>query len=125
MNVLPQYMSWAGYAAISTTELFIPAGPWASAANLSAAKGYGEMRGRTGQFQAKPAVQLANDVRSPSAGTAVGATLTGDGVSDPNGNTAITSGTSKYVRPGWLVSLVTGSTLATAQLAGVVELIYG
>ncbi len=114
-----------GYAAISTTAVFIPAGPWVSAANLSAAKGHGEMRGRTNQFQAQPAVQFANDVRNPTTSTAVGSLITGDGVSDPNGNTALSTGSVKYARPGWLVSLVSGTTLATAQLAGVVELIYG
>jgi hypothetical protein len=39
--------------------------------------------------------------------------------------TAVTTGSSKYLRVGWLVSLTTGSSLGTGNLAGVVELVYG
>jgi hypothetical protein len=83
------------------------------------------MRGKNGNIQVKPAVQVANDVRNPGTATAVGATVTADGVSDPNANTALTTGSAKYARVGWLVSLTSGATLATASLAGTVELIYG
>jgi len=125
MDVQQQYLAWMGCVAVSATEVFIPAGPWLSAANVTAAKGWGELRGRTGNFQAKPAVQLANDVRSPGSAIQVGAAITSDGVSDPSGNTAVSSGTSKYVRVGWLVSLTSGSTLAGGALAGTVELTFG
>jgi hypothetical protein len=124
-NVQTMRMIWTGYSAISTTEVFIPAGPWASAANVSGARGHGEMRGKTGNFQARPAVQVANDTRSPGTATAVGSGLAADGVSDPNGITALTTGSSKYIRPGWLVSLTSGTTLGTAQLGGAIDLIYG
>ena len=122
-------LGWSLYAAIATGEVFIPATGWMSATNVTAAKGWGELRGKTGNFQAKPAVQVANDVRSPGASTAVGGFVGGvggvDGVSDPTGNVAVTAGTSKYIRAGWLVSLSSGTTLATGSLGGVVELIYG
>lgn len=119
-------MGWSGYSAISTTEVFIPVGGWVSTANLSGARGWGELRGKTGSFQAKPAVQVANDVRSPGTATAVGTAISTDGVSDPNGVVSVTNaGSTKYARAGWLVSLTAGTTLGTGNLAGVVELIYG
>ena len=118
-------LEWCLYAAIATGEVFIPATGWMPAANVTAARGWGELRGKTGSFQGKPAVQVANDVRSPGASTAVGAAISSDGVSDPTGNVAVTAGSSKYIRAGWLVSLTSGATLATGSLGGVVELIYG
>jgi hypothetical protein len=118
-------MEWSGYAAASTTKVFVPAGPWQPADNVTAAKGWRELRGKTGNFQAEPAVQVANDVRSPGAATAVGSALTADGVSDPNGHVVVTTASSKYIRPGWLVSLTSGTTLAFGSLAGVVVLITG
>jgi hypothetical protein len=125
MTVSTQYMAWSGYNAASASDVFIPAGPWISAANITAAKGYGELRGRTGNFQIKPAVQVANDVRSPGSATQVGAAIAADGVSDPNGEQAVTTGTSKYIRVGWLVSNTSGSTLSFGAAAGIVELITG
>ena len=120
-----KFLEWGGYAAISTTEVFIPCGGWESAAHVSSARGWGELRGKTGSFQAKPAVQLANDVRSPGAATAVGAAISADGVSDPSSYVSLSTGGSRYIRVGWLVSLTAGSTLATGSVAGLVELIHG
>jgi hypothetical protein len=124
-NVTTLLLMWGGYSAAAVGEVFIPAGPWLSASNLVSAKGWGELRGKLGNFQAKPAVQVANDVRSPGASTAVGPAITADGVSDPSGNVAVTAGTSKYVRPGWLVSLTAAGSLSTGNLAGQIDLIYG
>ncbi|MEQ1569934.1 MAG: sigma 54-interacting transcriptional regulator, partial [Myxococcota bacterium] len=53
---------------------------------------WGELRGKTGSFQAKPAVQFANDVRSPGAATAVGVAISADGVSDPSTYVTLSSG---------------------------------
>jgi hypothetical protein len=44
-------------------------------------------------------------------------------VYDPNGVTSVASGSYRFIRAGWLVKLTSGSTLATANIAGVVELI--
>jgi hypothetical protein len=118
-SVAKMAMVWGGYsAASSVAEVFIPCGGWMDAGNITAARGWGELRGKTGAFQGKPAVQVANDVRSPGAATAVGAAITSDSVSDPGGM-------DEYLRVGWLVSLTTGSSLGTGNLAGVVELVYG
>lgn len=118
-------MPWGTYAAGSTTEVFVPAGGWVPTRNVQSARGWGELRNRTGLFQARPAVQVANDVRSPGTVTAVGAMISADGVSDPTAPVSISSSTtSKYMRVGWLVSLTSGNTLGTGALAGVVEFNY-
>jgi hypothetical protein len=125
-SVVTISLAWTGYSAITTAKVFVPCGNWGPAANLTGARGWGELRGKTGNFQGEPAVQVANDVRSPGSATAVGSALTADGVSDPSAPTSVTNATtSKYARPGWLVSLTSGTTLATGSLAGVVELVYG
>lgn len=124
-NTTQNWLVWMGLAATSVTEVFIPAGGWENAGNVTGGRGWGELRGRTGNFQVKPAVQLANDVRSPGAATAVGSALSADGVSDPGAVTALSTGASRYIRVGWLVSLTSGSTLGFGAAAGTVELIYG
>ncbi len=116
-------MDWQGVSAISTTPVFVPGGPWRSAAGITAGKGSGELAGKTNQINVTPAVQVTNDVRAPGATTAVGQGMSANGVSDPNGNTAITTGSSRYIRPGWLVNLTSGSTLSTGNVCGVIELI--
>ena len=118
-------LGWMGLSAISTVAVFVPTGGWVSAANLTGARGCGEIRGRNGLFQAMPAVQVANDTRSPGTVTAVGTALTTDGVSDPDSIHPVTNaGSSRYCRPGWLVSLTSGTVLASAGLTGMVELIF-
>lgn len=120
------YMGWMTVAAASTTPVFIPATEWGDALGVALAKGWGEARGRNGNVTATPAVQFANDPRNASgAGTAVGATLSADGVSDPNGNTTVSSGSNKYVRGGWNVALSSGTTLATMTVSGVIQIIRG
>jgi hypothetical protein len=117
-------MSWMSISSNGTTEVFIPASGWMSATAVTGAKGWGEIRGRNGNLQAIPAVQVTNDVHDPGAvTTACGPTLTTDDVYDPNGVTSVASGSYRFIRAGWLVKLTSGSTLATANIAGVVELI--
>jgi hypothetical protein len=100
---------WMTSATGTTTAFFLPAGPWVSAANLTAARFSGEMRGRNGNFQITPAIQLANDVRTASPSTtAVGAAVLADGMIDPN-TTTVSAGTSRYARPGFLVALSVSS----------------
>ena len=82
------------------------------------------MRARNGNVTAIPGIQLTNDVHSPGgSATSVGATMSADGVSDPSGVTAISTGAYRYVRGGWIVQLSSGGTLATAAVAGVIELL--
>lgn len=81
------------------------------------------MRGRNGNITATPAVQLANDVHDPGGtATSVGATMSADGPSDPNGNTTLSTGSYRFARAGWNVTLSAGTTLATAAVAGGVAL---
>lgn len=118
-------LEWMLVAAIATGVVFIPAGPWVSAAGVTSAKGWGEMRGKNGNIGVTPAVQFTNDVHDPGASnvTAVGTQMTTDNVSDPNGNTALASGSFRFVRPGWNVALSAGAVLATAAVGGTIELI--
>lgn len=118
-------MAWMMVASNTTTVVFIPASGWMDAAGITSGKGWGEMRGKNGNIGATPAVQFTNDPHDPGTGnvTPVGAQITADGVSDPNGNTALSSGSFRYVRAGWNVALSSGATLATASVAGVIELI--
>ena len=82
------------------------------------------MRNRNGNLTATPAIQLTNDTHDPgTSSTAVGSTVSADGVSDPNGVTTVSTGAYRFVRPGWNVVLSAGTTLATASVTGVVELI--
>jgi hypothetical protein len=116
---------WMTSATGTTTAFFLPAGQWVSSANLTGARFSGEMRGRNGNFQITPAIQLANDVRSASPSTtAIGAVASADGMIDPT-TTTVSAGTARYARPGFLVALSSGSTFATGSFAGVFELIRG
>ena len=118
-------LPWTTLAAVSTVAVFVPSGAWESAAGVTGARASGEMRGKNGNAQAQPAVQVANDQRSPGAATGIGSTMTNDGVTDPvNPSTSLSTDGVKYLRTGWLVSLISGSNLATASVAGVIELLY-
>lgn len=115
-----------GAAAAATASVFVPSGDWDDIAGITGARSNSEMRGKTGNFQAQAAVQTANDIRNPDTpAIGVGSLMTADGVADPNGETNIASGTKRYIRPGWLVSLTSGSTLAFATLMGEIEYLYG
>jgi hypothetical protein len=118
-------MAWMGIAANTNNRtVFIPAGAWEDAGSITRVRGWGEMRGATGNITATPAVQLSNDPRNPPAtATPVGATLSADEVSDPTGAAALATGAFRFIRPGWNVTLASGATLATATVAGVVQLI--
>ena len=124
MEVIKMPLEWGTVSTNSATSAFYPAGPWQSATGITSAKGWGECVGRNGNISVTPAVQLVNDPRAaPAGGTAVGTAMTANGVSDPNGDTAISSGAYKYIRGGWNVVLSAGGTLATAHVGGVIELI--
>jgi hypothetical protein len=107
------------------STIFIPATGWQDATGVTFARGYGEMRGRNGNVTATPAVQTTNDVHDPggSSTTPVGSTISTDGVSDPNGANAVSTGSARFIRGGWLVTLSSTTNLATAAVAGVIELI--
>jgi hypothetical protein len=130
-SVVQQILEWATYAAstASPTQVFVPAGAWLPAGNLTGARGWGELAAKNGNFQGAPAVQFANDTRAPASfvNVQVGSNISAVGPSDPNGITSLSSSSAnaRYVRVGWLTSLSSGSTLATGALAGVIELIYG
>lgn len=125
-KVVREVLQWQTVAANSATAYFQPGGPWREAAGITGARSNAEMRGRNGNAQAQAAVQTANDIRNPDTpAIGVGAAMTADGVSDPNGETSIASGTKRYIRSGWLVSLTSGSTLATAAVGGEIEYLYG
>ncbi len=120
-------LDWNCYSAAAVAPgIFIPAGGWLLTAGVTGARAWGEMRGRVANFQAQPSVQVANDTRVPGAATALGALILADGVFDPIAAAAITnSATSRYLRPGWLVSLAPGGgALATANLYCIIELQY-
>lgn len=85
-NVTRLVMGWMGIAwNQSAASVFIPATGWVSAAAVVGARGWGEIRGRTGNLTVIPAVQLTNDVHNPDVDIHnVGPTLTTDGIYDPN-----------------------------------------
>ena len=115
-------LPWMTIVAVSATPVFVPATEFVDAGGVTSVKGWGEMRGKTGTASATPAVQLANDVRQPGAATAVRTALTSDGVSDPNANTIVATGGSKYIRGGWLIA-ATGGTISAAVVGGVIQLL--
>jgi hypothetical protein len=116
-------MPWMTLLAASTTEVFIPAGPWDSASGISGAKALGELRGQFGNAQVRAAVQLANDVRSPDAATAIGTATSTNGPIDPT-QASVSSSGKTYIRPGWLVSLSSGGTLAGLAVSGTITYEY-
>jgi hypothetical protein len=124
-NVTRLGLNWMGIAwDKSASSAFIPASGWVSAAAVTGAKGWGEIRGRTGNLTAIPAIQLTNDTHDPGANiTNCGPTLSTDGVYDPTGVTSVSSGSYRFVRAGWVVQLSAGTTLAVGSIAGVVELV--
>lgn len=111
----------------STTQVVVPAGTWVSAAGISGGRGWGEIAARNGNLQAAPGVQFTNDPFDSPTGnvTAVGSVLSTDGTTHPAGVTALSSGAYRFARPVWILSLSSGTGLATACVGGVVELIYG
>ncbi len=114
-------LEWMTLAAISTTAVFIPCGDWDLASGIVSAKAWGELRGRNGEFQLQPAVQTCNDVRNPDSATAIGNVINTNGPIDPAAANVSTD-TKTYIRPGWLVALGQGSTLATGAACGFIEL---
>lgn len=86
-------------------------------------QGLGRAPGQDGDSQGQPAIEHTNDVTAAGTTVAVGALISANEVSNPNGVTTLSLGSSKYVRGGWLISLSSGSTLAGGHLAGVIELV--
>lgn len=113
---------WTTILTSTTAAVAIPVGPWQAAA-ITLGRAWGEMRGRTGLIQAVIGVQYTNDVRVPVSSVAVGVVMNADNVFDPAAAGWVTLGTSqyKYWRPVILVSLVSGSALGTASVAGTLE----
>jgi hypothetical protein len=119
LRVLP----WTLVATNTTTAIFVPATDWELTLGVTGARAWGEIRCRNGLIQVQPAVQVTNDIRANYTQTGLSPTMTTDGVYDPSAAAAITSsGTSRYMRSGWLISLTSGNTLATAWVGGAVEL---
>lgn len=122
LNLPPMTVAWN-----STNSVAIPAGPgWFSAAGLAGGRGWGEMSAKNGNLRAVPGIQLTNDVNDPTSGTttAVGSLLSADGVSVPNGVNALSTGGYRFARPVWILSLSSGTDLATACVSGTIELIF-
>jgi hypothetical protein len=46
-------------------------------------------------------------------------------MADPTGAVNLTTGNKRFIRAGWLVSLSSGSTLATANVSGAVNYLLG
>lgn len=93
--------------------------------SVTGVRSWGEMRGANGLFRAQPGIQVANDVRTPGSITLIGSLLAADGVFDPATAVAVTNGaSSRFMRPGWSVSLSSGTNLATAGLYCIIELQY-
>jgi hypothetical protein len=112
-------------AAASITEVFIPTTGWMSTNQVGSFRGYGELRGKTGNFQCRPGVQLCNDPRNPSAANPIGSVITADGCLDASAYTTVSTVAARYMRFGWLVSLTSGSTLGTGFVTGAVEYTVG
>lgn len=118
-------LPWQSYAIAVAGPLFIPAGGWMLTGSVTGVRSWGEMRGANGLFRAQPGIQVANDVRTPGSITLIGSLLAADGVFDPATAVAVTNGaSSRFMRPGWSVSLSSGTNLATAGLYCIIELQY-
>ncbi len=108
-------------AAVSTTEVAIPAGEWTLAAGVTAVKAWGEVRGVNGNAQVRAGVQLANDRRSPETTVGIGNVKASNGMIDP-ALAQVTSGDREWIRPVWLVSLSSAGSLATLSVIGTLVL---
>jgi hypothetical protein len=126
-NVETMSLGFMTIATNSQTPVAVPAGSWRSAAGYSFGRGWGEMRARNGAISAEPGLQLTNDVSDPTTGgttVVLDSALVGDTVSNPQSTPiSISAAGYKYARPVWVVKLTTGSTLATASVTGVIELV--
>ena len=111
----------------STSPVFIPVTPWIEAADAQYARIAWEIAALNGNLEVTPAWQVADSEDSPGASNALDNSQTGIDVYYPNGwKTLITDGTAPtesnmLVRFGWICTLSSGSDLATAAVAGVVE----
>ncbi len=104
--------------ASSTTTYFIPAGDWEECDGITGAKFWGDVRAKNGSIQLKPAVQTAIDKQNPDTPTALTQSwITADGSISPVKATFNTDG-KRHIRPGWMILLESGSTLATAWVDG-------
>ncbi len=119
-------LDWAQYTAAAVAPgVFIPAGGWILTGGVTGARAWGEFRAMVLNFQAQPAIQVANDVRAPGAVQLLGTLSGANGVFDPVTAVAIgSSASSRFLRPGWAVSLSQAGALGSGSLYGIIELQY-
>ena len=112
---------------VDANACFIAATPWMEAAGVEWARTTFELRCPTGNIQVSPAWQVANTEDSPgsfkqllSYKTLEDVYYPDDWVDVKSDGTAPTK-SNLLIRFGWKVSLTSGSSLACANVAGVVE----
>lgn len=110
------------------TVVFFATAGWRSAPGYAQAVAEGELRGLISNLQAQPGLQWSNfEDGAGAVNKGVGTNMTANGYYPPDagGATDISANSGKFrlVRPGYLVSLVSGSTRGDAFVYGVVNLI--
>jgi hypothetical protein len=116
-------LPWTVLFAKSATATFIPVTAWTAGDATTAARAWGEMRAKVNTITIQPAVQYANDVRSPVGTVGIGNSGNSDGMIDPTTATPLTtlSGYRAY-RLGWLVT-GDGTNIGVCAATAVVQLL--
>lgn len=121
-------LPWTSVVATSTTDVWYPVTDYEDAGGFGTARSWMELRGKSNAVLVVPAVQTANDPRSPDAPVAipilngVSGYANAEGVFDPAAVTSIASD-KKLIRYGWLVKLASG-TVGAARVAGQIQVLF-
>ena len=118
-------LPWTFVVATSTSDVFVPVTGWFAAQEIKKIAIVMEIVGLIGQTQIKRAYQTADSPSSADSATGVGSFVSANAVSYPSSSTDISATTEakQLIRFGFIVSLATGSTIATASVAGRVDVI--
>lgn len=117
MVVLP----WMLIAGKTSAGFFLPLTGWRTTDGVDEARSQGEMRGKVNTLTVTAYVQYANDVRSPAGQTAIGSSISADGMLDPTTATSLTTTLAGYrhCRFGcWVVG--DNTNMAVAMMGGVI-----
>lgn len=117
-------LGWTTLCVDGTAEVAIPATGWMGAKEVDKYRGTYELRGITGLMNVALGYQTCNVENSPDAHTTVTSFQTTAGVYYGGSFTDISANTlgKQLVRIVWVCKLSTGSALASARVAGSVDL---
>lgn len=113
-------LSWLTLFVDSTTVVSIPAGDWMDTDDVSKIGFELEVRAKTGVIEVALGYETADNPDTPDTAVAITAYRTTNGLTQRGGVTDVASTTAgkKFIRPVFMVTLTSGSTLTLAAARG-------